>query len=197
MKTFLEIIMYLFAILGGIVSIRTIYLWLKPLRKISWKEVERGILRLREDLNQANYHPTLIVGIGRGGSIVGALLSGTLGNVPIIVIDRVYEWTNKERKEKFCEEIRVSKNIDRVLLVAGELHSGNTAKKYTEYFNSMGAKEIKMLAFMQNPYPTFKPDFSYIITEESKIRFPWMITKDYLHQSIEARNEKNNHLPNI
>jgi hypoxanthine phosphoribosyltransferase len=190
MKTVLEIMMYLFALLGGIVSLKIIYLWLKPLRKITWKEVERGVLRLKEDLIKANYYPTLIVGIGRGGSIIGALLSGTLGNIPIIVIDRIYVWKDEQREDGFCEEIKISKNIDKVLLVAGELHTGNTARKYTSYFKNMGAKEIKMLSFMKELYPTYKPDFSFIETQKTEIRFPWMITKDYKRESIKNYNAK-------
>jgi len=190
MKATFEIILYIFSILGGVVSIWTLIKWLKPLQKISWKKVEKGIKQLKEDLIKANYYPTLIVGIGRGGSITGALLSGTLGNIPIVVIDRVYEWTDKGRKEGVFENIRISKNIDRVLLVAGELHSGNTAKKYVEYFQTMGAKEIKMLTFMTEPYPTFKPDFFYIESDKSNIRFPWMITKDYKRDSKMDYNAK-------
>jgi len=183
MKTAIEILVYLFSALGGIVSIWTIYKWVQPYRKISWKKVEKGVKRLKEELILTDYLPTLIVGIGRGGSIVGALLSGTLGNIPILVIDRVYEWTDNQRKESFCEEIRISKNIDKVLLVAGELHTGITAKKYTEYFKQLGAKEIRMLSFMKEPYPAFRPDYSFIETDRSNIRFPWMITKDYKRDS--------------
>jgi probable phosphoglycerate mutase len=188
MKNVFQVILYCFSILGGIVSIWTLIKWLRPMKRISWRQIEKGIKQLKEDLLKANYYPTLIVGIGRGGSITGALLSGTLGNVPIIVIDRVYEWTSKERREGFCENIRVTKNIEKVLLVAGELHSGNTAKRYTEYFESMGANEIRMLTFMKEPYPTFKPDFFYLETNKSNIRFPWMITKDYKRDSKKDYN---------
>ncbi len=182
-------------IVGGIVSIGTIVIWINQNRKrirgkVSWKQVEKGVIQLKEDLIKANYYPTLIVGIGRGGSIIGALLSGTLGNIPIIVIDRVYDWTYKERKDGFCENIKISKNIDRVLLVAGELHTGNTAKKYTEYFEKMGAKEIKMLTFMTESFPPFKPDYFYLQSDEKYLRFPWMLTKDYKRDSKINYNAK-------
>lgn len=184
MNTILDATLYIFSALGGIVAIRHIYHWIQPYRSISWKKVEKGIIQLKEKLIKTNYNPTLIVGIGRGGSVVGALLSGALGNIPILVIDRVYEWSNNQRKEGFCDEINVSKNLDKVLLVAGELHSGNTAKKYSDYFNKLGAKEIKVLTFMKESYPTFKPDYYYIETDASNIRFPWMITKEYKRDSL-------------
>lgn len=183
MKLFLDITIYFFSILGGLISIWTIYKWLKPLQKITWKNVQKGVLYLKDKLIHDNYYPTLIVGIGRGGSIVGALISGTLGNVPILVIDRVYEWTAHQRKEGLFDEIKITKNIEKVLLVAGELHSGNTAKKYTEYFKQIGANEVRMLTFMKEPYPTFKPDYFFIETNKSDIRFPWMLTKNYKRDS--------------
>ena len=190
MNKIFEITMYIFSILGGVVSIWTVYKWTEPFKKISWRKVEKGVKQLKENLIKNNYYPTLIVGIGRGGSIIGALLSGTMGNTPILVIDRVYDWTSKERKEGFCENIKISKNIDRVLLVAGELHSGNTAKKYIEYFQEMGAKEIKMLTFMKEPFPTYRPDFFYIVSNKPNIRFPWMMTKDYKRDSKMNYDEK-------
>ena len=181
-------ILIILTIIGGVVSIGTIIIWINQRRKklkekISWKMVEKGVLKLKDNLLQKNYYPTLIIGIGRGGAVVGALLSGTLGNIPIIVLDRIYEWKNHVRNEDLFEKIKITKNIDKVLIVAGELHTGNTAKKYIEYFEQMGAKQTKMLAFMKEPYPTFKPDFFFIETDNSRLRFPWMITKDYKRDS--------------
>jgi probable phosphoglycerate mutase len=190
MKIAFSILLYLFSILGGVVAIWQFIIWLKPFRRISWRKVERGVLQLKEDLIRQNYVPTLIVGIGRGGSIISALLSGTLGNIPIIVIDRVYKWSDKQRDESICEQIKISNNIEKVLLVAGELHSGYTAKLYTSYFSEMGAKEIKMLTFMKEPYPNYKPDFYYLESSKSDIRFPWMITKDYKRDSKIDYNAK-------
>jgi probable phosphoglycerate mutase len=184
MNTFLLII----ALLGGVVSIGTIIIWFKQRKakirkRVSWKGVEKGILKLRDQLIKDRYYPTLIIGIGRGGSIVGALLSGSLGNIPILVIDRIYNWKGHERTEGLFDSIKITKNIDRILLVAGELHSGNTARKYTEYFMQAGAGEVKMLTFMKEPFPTFKPDYFYLESTISDMRFPWMLTRDYKKES--------------
>lgn len=182
-KIVFDVIIYIFSILGGIVSIYSIILWFSKNKKITWKTLEKAIIILKNKLIRDNYYPTLIIGIGRGGAVTGALLSGCLGNVPIIVIDRIYKWEGQQRKENLCEEIKINTNIEKVLLVAGELHSGNTAKKYKNYFIELGAKEIRMLAFMKEPYPTFQPDYYYLDTSKINIRFPWMITKDYKRDS--------------
>ncbi len=175
---------YFLSILGGIVSIITIYKWILPYKKITWNQVEKGVLTLKEKLIKDNYVPTLIVGVGRGGAITGALLSGCLGHVPILVIDRVYDWSGDYRKEKLFDKIKLNKNLDKVLLVAGELHTGGTAKTYKEYFNSIGAKEIRYLTFAKDLYPAFNPDYYYIESKKPDIRLPWMITKEYRRESL-------------
>jgi probable phosphoglycerate mutase len=193
MNTALNIIMYVLAIVGGIVSVWQICLWLKPYKKVSWRQVAKGILKLRDDLINTNYFPTLIIGIGRGGSVTGALLSGSFGNIPIIVIDRVYEWKDQQRNESFLEDIRITKNLERVLIVAGELHSGNTMKKYIAYFNSLNAGQIKTLAFLKEPFPTFNPDFYYRVSSNGHIRLPWMLTEHYKHESQIDYTRGNSH----
>jgi probable phosphoglycerate mutase len=192
MKTVIGVVMYLLAIIGGVVSVGQIIIWLKPYRKISWRKVEKGILKLRDDLINDNYHPTLIIGIGRGGAVTGALLSGTFGNVPVIVIDRVYEWKDRQRSESFLEDIRITKNLERVLIVAGELHSGNTMKKYIAYFNALGAGQIKTLAFCKEPCPTCSPNFFHIETSKVNMRLPWMLTDNYKRESQTNYNQNKN-----
>jgi hypothetical protein len=46
MKTVLDIIMYILVIVGCIVSAWQIFLCLKPHRKVSWREIEKGVLEL-------------------------------------------------------------------------------------------------------------------------------------------------------
>ncbi len=182
MKIFFDIIIYVLSILGGVVSIITIYKWITPYKKISWAQVEKGVVSLKEKLIKDNYIPTLIVGIGRGGSITGALISGCLGHLPVLVIDRVYDWSGDYRKEALFENIRLNKNLEKVLLVAGELHTGGTAKTYKDYFESIGAGEVKFLSFMTEKYPNLRANY-YIESNNSDLRLPWMLTQNYKRDS--------------
>ncbi len=184
MELLLDIIVYVFSILGGVVSIITIYKWVLPYRKVKWPTVEKGVIKLKEELIRDKYMPSLIVGIGRGGSIVGALLSGCLGHIPILVIDRVYDWQDNIRRDDLSEEIKLSRNLEKVLFVSGELHTGGTAKTYIEYFKKMGAKEMKYLTFAKDPYPAFNPDYYFIESKKPDIQLPWMLTKEYRRESL-------------
>ena len=58
MKMLLEIIIYVFSILGGIVSVVTMYRLLLPYKKIKWSTVEKGIIKLKPQIYglSAVYH---------------------------------------------------------------------------------------------------------------------------------------------
>lgn len=185
MNWFVDIPLYVFSALGGVVSIVTIHRWLFPFKKIRWKTVEKGVLKLKNKLIRENFVPSLIVGIGRGGSVIGALLSGSLGNVPILVIDRVYNWKGNIREDGVFDAITVHSNLEKVLLVAGELHTGGTAKKYIDHFSAIGAKEIRFMTFVKDPFPAMQPDFYYLEINKPDIKLPWMLEDEYRRESLE------------
>ena len=184
MNFVLQIIIYIFSFLGGIVSIITIYGWIKPYKKITWRKVEIGIVNLKNQLIKSTYIPTLIIGIGRGGAILGALLSGCFGHIPLIVIDRIYDWDNNRRYDNMCEKINLTKNLERVLLIAGEVHTGSTAGLYIDYLQSIGANNIKFMTLTKDLFPSVKPDFYYIEMKNSNFKLPWMFSKTYKRDSL-------------
>jgi hypoxanthine phosphoribosyltransferase len=159
--------------------------------RISWAMLEKEILKIKDRLISDQYVPTLIVGIGRGGAVVSALLSGCLGSIPIIVIERLYHWNEEGRNdEMMLKNIDLSKYNDKVLLVAGELHTGNTAKMYKQHFKDIESKSVKMYAFFKEHYPAFQPDYFSIENDKPDIKLPWMITENYKRQSLINENAK-------
>lgn len=157
--------------------------------KTTWITLEKEILKTKDRLISDQFVPTLIVGIGRGGAVVSALLSGCLGNIPIIVIDRVYIWDKEGRKdEMLIKEFDLTKYKDKVLLVAGELHTGNTAKMYMEYFKAIECNSVKFYAFFKEKFPAFQPDYFSIENDKADIQLPWMITDYYKRQSLTNDN---------
>lgn len=159
--------------------------------KITWDTLEKEILKIKDKLISDQYIPTLIVGIGRGGAVVSALLSGCLGSIPIIVIERIYNWDTEGRKdEMMLKDIDLSKYNDKILLVAGELHTGNTAKMYKQYFKSIESKSVKMYAFFKEKFPAFQPEYFSIENDKADIQLPWMITENYKRQSLINDNTK-------
>jgi probable phosphoglycerate mutase len=151
-----------------------------------WDTLEVGIKSLTNQVKQSLYKPTLLVGIGRGGAVMSALLSGTLGDrPPFIALEREYDWKEKKRTAKIFDDVKFSKNLDRVLLVAGDVVTGGTADLFTEYLKKLGAKEIRLLTFLKVKSTTKIPDFFYIDSNSSDFTLPWMLNEDYLRDSRE------------
>jgi probable phosphoglycerate mutase len=170
--------------LGVIGAISTVwYFWEKiyPVRKLSWRAAEKAAEEMANQMVANNFSPTLIVGIGRGGAIMGALISGCLGHRSLLVIDRKYKWTEGGRKEDILFPIEIPERfLAAVLLVSGEVHSGNTMKFYIDYFGQIGAQAIRTATFYYEKGATISVDFKGLESEKKKIKMPWMFSDNYI-----------------
>lgn len=159
--------------------------------QISWDTLEKGIIALKDQLVSDQYIPTLIVGIGRGGAVVSGLISGCLGHIPILVLERFYFWEKEERKDKMMlTDIDISGYDEKILLVAGELHTGNTSKLFREFLKTKNCKSVRMYAFFKRKYPACNPEYYTIEYDKADIILPWMITNNYKRQSLLNENTK-------
>ncbi len=127
-------------------------------RQLTWgkafktaKEIAHKITN--EDSNDF-YDPTLIVGIGRGGAVYGSLISYQLGERAILALERKYKHLVEGRETTNVYPIRIPKAfLKRVLLVAGESHTKETLKYFTNMLKGMGAGEIRSCVFYKQLLP--------------------------------------------
>jgi len=134
-------------------------------------------------MKQTGYDPTLIVGIGRGGAIMGALISGCLGHRPLLVIDRKYMWMDGRRLDDMALHLQLPPGlIARVLLVAGEAHSGNTMRLYHDRFMQLGAASVMRAAYFVQKGCTERIEYIGIRSDRD-LRMPWMFTHNYVRDS--------------
>lgn len=156
-------------------------------RQLTYKMAERDAAVLSTQIMKDDYYPTIIVAIGRGGAIFGSMLSYKLYQVPIFCVDRTYTWQN-ERKDGILFDFDIPPRfLDKVLLVSGEVHSSNTMKLYTQYLQSIGAREVRTCTFYLQSVATSTIDYN--ITKGSDVPFmPWQSKNDYLRDSISMEN---------
>lgn len=148
-----------------------------------WENIEAGVKDLREQLISDNYVPTLLVGVGRGGAIISSLLSGNMikaKHIPFIALERKYNEERGMRKASLFDDVVFKKDLDRVLLVAGDVYTGDTAKVFIEFLEGLGAKEIRFLVFAKVNSTNMKPNYFYASTNVVKLKFPWMLSNTYL-----------------
>jgi len=177
----LEIIGIILGVIGALSAL--CYFWEKlfPIRRLTWKFAEKAAKQITEELTADNFSPTLIVGIGRGGSILGALISGCFGHRPFIVIDRKYTWREGDRFDDIIFPVNIPLDfLERVLIVAGEIHSGNTMRLYCEHFKKLGAKYIQRATLYYEKGATVKVEYKGLESARTNILMPWMFTKRYI-----------------
>jgi len=180
-NTYINIIGFILGIIGAISSLLYFKEKLFPIRKLSWKFAEKAAKKIAKEMTADNFSPTLIVGIGRGGAIMGALISGALGHRPLIVLDRKYLWKDGDRIEDIIFKINVPEDfLKKVLIVSGEVHSGNTMKVYCKYFRKLGSKLIRRATLCYERGATIGVEYKGLETAKKNILMPWMFTKQYL-----------------
>jgi probable phosphoglycerate mutase len=154
--------------------------------QFTWSEIENGVKKLKQQIIDSDYRPTLLVGIGRGGAIICSLLSGNLCNerhIPFIALERKYENKNGMRCASLFDDVSFSKDLDRVLLVAGDIVTGKTADVFIDFIKKQGAKDIRILTYIMVASTNKKPDFFYSKINSSDFKFPWMFSNEYVRDS--------------
>ena len=154
----------------------------------SWKEVERFADNIAKQIAEKGTQYGLIVGTGRGGGILSALMSYRLNLVPVLVFDREYKYKKYKDTEILvseCNELKIEFNqsykdlLDKpILLITARSQSGVTLDKYIEVLrNSDFTGQIDKCPFILSDDSQDKHSSRYYVATygENKRcrRFPW------------------------
>jgi len=194
LKEYIEWLGYAFAFIGLVATItKTIQLWVS-VKTFSWRYVDKMSKKLIKKIGKDRYVPDVIVGIGRGGSITGSILSGNIcvpnkkEHIPFLGADRLYIWKDSKRIEVENEMIDLcrleGKNI---LLVASDIMSGNTISFFIKKLNEAKVKSIKTACLVLSGNSTYEPTY-FAKQIPSKFRMPWMY-RNYIRDSREDLNK--------
>lgn len=183
MKIAIDIFYLFLSLIGTIASIWFLVDRINRLKRLSWKSAEKSAIHIASSLGSDDFIPSLIVGIGRGGAVFGALISGCIGHKPLLVIDRKYAWVDGRRFDDLVLKLSLPKELlSKVLLVGGEVHTGNTMKLYYDYFIQIGANEVRRGTFLLQDGCIEKIEYWGIKSKLDR-RMPWMFSKQYRRES--------------
>ncbi len=185
MQLLQEIAFYI-GLISSIIGILTAiyYGWktLAPPKRIGWKTTSKIVSKIVDELIRDSFIPSLIFGIGRGGAVMGSLISGELGHKPLCVIDRIYEWDGGRRTDDMLFRVNFPKKLlEKVLLVSGEVNTGNTMRMYYDYFEEKGAQEIRRATLVLCDNSTEPIEYGGIRVKGEPM-LPWMISDKYVRQ---------------
>ena len=132
----------------------------KSFIRFSMCVVRKSVKNIVNQIDQDQFVPTIIIGIGRGGGIFGSFISYDLYHTPLVVVDRDYDWRTGKRNDNILFDFEIPAYlIDKVLLVAGEAHTGGTIELFQNYLISLGAGEIKTCVFYKQSVCTINIDY--------------------------------------
>lgn len=174
---------YLFALIGFAATIyKSIQVWLN-LKVLSWGDVDKCCKKVIKQIRNSGFKPDVIVTIGRGGAVFGAILSGNTSshkdkhqksNIPILGVDRIYEWENNCRNEIPNKMVSFAPLAGKkILLVAGDILSGGTMKFHLNQLEEVNVKGIRTACIVKGSSSTLHPDYfgKEILAD---FRMPWM-----------------------
>ena len=151
-------------------------------RRSSMKRVSKEARRLAKMMEDDKFIPTLIFFIGRGGSIFGSLISYNLKNKPIFCVDRTYVG-NKVTSIFPINNINIPEEfLSKILIVAGEVHTGGTIEYFIEQFKAINSQSIiKTCVFFKQT--SCKLNIDYIGRQgHDSVLMPWQ-DADFIRES--------------
>lgn len=154
----------------------------------SWREVERFADKIAKKISAEGTRYGLIVGTGRGGGILAALMSYRLDLVPVLIFDREYKYVKQKDTERLvseCNELKIEFNqankdiLDKpILLITARSQNGVTLDKYIEVLRNSGfTGQIDKCPFILSDDSQDKHSSKYYVAtygDNRKCRrFPW------------------------
>ena len=175
-------------ILGVIGTIAAIYMagvrFAEQLGYFSWWGICIRSRKLLKKIKNSRFFPDLVIGVGRSGAVLGGILAGNLGVIPITIVDRRYDWIGNTRQVIpliFVKEQDVRGK--RILLVDAAPHTGETLRVLKNKLMQFQPVELHTASLFKVKYSVETPD--YYIKEVKKVKkMPWRFTKDYIEDFV-------------
>jgi hypoxanthine phosphoribosyltransferase len=175
----MTVLLVTLSIAGSVTSIYFFGEEMRSRRRFGWKHMEKLVRKLIADIHHRDYAPDLVLGVGRGGAILAGMLAGNLGDVPLAVVDTIIDHSTGTSSAKIrfpasCPPLRDKS----VLIVVGELYSGEDLRQGIEFAKRRHPCEIRTATLLTHHAASVRPDFVGQETDKP-LTAPWRLTDHY------------------
>jgi hypoxanthine phosphoribosyltransferase len=129
-------------------------------KRVSWKEILDDINRSLVKINSQDINFDIVLGIGRSGTIIGSVIAGNLGSVPLLSLPIV------RSKKKITNTGNYTKYLTFPYALPKQLFS-NKKVLVVFYVNSSGATLHEVMSFVSTQYYTSNCEFRTFTLYES------------------------------
>lgn len=173
------------AAVAVVIAASVIVIWqltrvLTAFQFVRWSRLVSMLQDFSNDLRSDGFEPSLIVGVGKGGVAIAALIGGHFSGSFVIAVRRSRKRRGEERN--IIEEdspLRLAMTTlapkaasANILLVTDVAHSGNTFERYHEAFQKEGFSQVRTFAYCIRRGISYAPDY-YMVRTSRKLAFPW------------------------
>ena len=147
--------------------------------KISWKKYIELSMKLLKKVRRSGEKFDIVIGIARGGNILGLFLSFGLGDIPLATMAaQSYKKHSQEKTIIFSRHLAMTtQDIGKKCLLVDDLaHSGRTLEESVRFLKKKyGGKIEKLLTavIFEKSCSKFKPDFVVKKIGNIWIEFPY------------------------
>jgi hypoxanthine phosphoribosyltransferase len=174
--------------IGVVGSVVAVYQFVEDRRRkaVSWHHVDKLVVELVNEIERRPSAPDLIVGVGRGGALIAAMIATNLeGRIELACVDTEGDFDEAGRKHVVLRHPESLPDVSgkHVLVVVAELYSGQDMRDAIDYLETHGARRIETLAVLAGPSSNVRPDYVGQVTKHEPLA-PWRLTDAARHGRI-------------
>lgn len=127
-------------------------------------------------ITKERWIPDLVIGSGRGGVIVAAIIATNLGHIPLKMIDCQFQWVGSKRSSTIDSKSIIKEDIinKKVLVVESTRQAGETYRLIKKELEKYSPAEIRSFATIWRTDSPSKPDYYAFALDSIPIE-PWEI----------------------
>jgi hypoxanthine phosphoribosyltransferase len=147
--------------------------------RVSWRQVEKGVKRLLEDMKNNQFIPGSIMAMGRGGAVMAGLMSNKFylhKSVPVFMVDRNYKHSEENSQPEInCNMVNLSQLPEPVLLVGGINASGRSIIEYKKWLKEVGVQKVRTAVLVESTMAKPRADYYFRRNpvDPRKLKMPW------------------------
>jgi hypoxanthine phosphoribosyltransferase len=171
-----------------------------PCQLVSWDEAYELARKLANKIKASQFHPDLVIAIGRGGYVPARVICDYL-LLSLLTSIKIEHWDiAASRREEAT--IRFPLTVDvhgkSILIIDDVTDTGETLRTAVDYVKGQGAGDIKTGVLQHKITSSFVPDFcAEIIREWRWIIYPWAAHEDLVGFSEKVLSDELHTLEDI
>lgn len=174
--------------IGVLGSLIGVYQFVEDRRKktVSWHHIDKLVVELVIEIERRSFPPDLILGVGRGGALIAAMIATNLeGRIELACMDTEGDFDGAGRKHVKLRHPESLPDLSEkhILVVVAELYSGQDMRDAIDYLEAQGTRRVETLAVLAGPSSNVRPDYVGQVTKHEPLA-PWRLTDAARHGRI-------------